>query len=105
MPSVLMGRPVIPTKTQKSSPCSWSYLVARNALKSPLGDENAAEVEKQVEAGKLSLADVDALGSKGQEFSKGVVSIVFGSGNPQEVALAFLASDRHDAEVQKKSAT
>lgn len=80
-------------------------LVARNALKPVVGDDNAAEVEKQVEAGKLSLADVDALGTKGQEFGKGVVPIVFGTGNPQEVALAFLSGDRHDAEVQKKDAS
>lgn len=80
-------------------------LVARNALKPIVGDENAAEVEKQVEAGKLGLADVDALAGKGREFGKGVVSIVFGTGNPQEVALAFLASDRHDAEILKKDAT
>lgn len=79
-------------------------LVARNALKPVVGDDNAAEVEKQVEAGKLGLADLDALGTKGQEFGKGVVPIVFGTGNPQEVALAFLAGDRHDAEVQKKAA-
>jgi hypothetical protein len=79
-------------------------LVARNALKPIVGDENAAEVEKQVEASKLGLADVDALAGKGREFGKGVVSIVFGTGNPQEVALAFLAGDRHDAEVQKKAA-
>jgi hypothetical protein len=79
-------------------------LIARNALRPILGDGNAAEVEKQVEAGKLSLRDLDALASKGEEFGKGVVSIVFGTGNPQEVALAFLAGDRHDAEVQKKDA-
>ena len=79
-------------------------LVARNALKPVVGDDNAAEVEKQVEAGKLSLADLDALGTKGQEFGKGVVPIVFGTGSPQEVALAFLSGDRHDAEVQKKAA-
>ena len=79
--------------------------IARNALKTIMGEENAALVEKQVKAGKLSLADVDALASKGQEFGKGVVSIIFGTGNPQEVALAFLGSDRYDSEVQKKTAT
>ena len=79
-------------------------VVARNALKPILGEESAAEVEKQVEAGKLSLADLDALADKGKGITKGVVSLIFGSGNPQEVALAFLASDRHDAEVEKKSA-
>ena len=79
-------------------------VVARNALKSILGDDTALEVERQVEAGKLSLADVNALAEKGQGISKGVVALVFGSGNPQDVALAFLNSDRFDAEVQKKSA-
>lgn len=79
-------------------------LVARNALKDVIGDENAAEVEKQVDQGKLSLKDVDALGTKGQDITKGVVSIIFGTGNSQDVALAFLASDRFDAEIEKKSA-
>jgi hypothetical protein len=79
-------------------------LVARNALKNVIGDENAAEVEKQVDLGKLTLKDVDALGTKGQDITKGVVSIIFGTGNSQEVALAFLASDRFDAEIGKKSA-
>ena len=79
-------------------------VVARNALKPILGDDTALEVERQVEAGKLSLADVNALAEKGQGISKGVVALVFGSGNPQDVALAFLDSDRFDAEVQKKSA-
>jgi PglZ domain len=80
-------------------------LVARNALKSVLGDETAAEIEKQVEDGKIGLADLDAMASKGQEFGKGVVSIIFGTGNTQEIALAFLGSDRHDADIQKKTAT
>ena len=79
-------------------------LVARNALKNVIGEENAVEVEKQVEQGKLTLADVDALGSKGQDIRKGVVSLIFGTGNSQEVALAFLGSDRLDAEIEKKSA-
>lgn len=80
-------------------------LVARNALKSLIGEENAAEVEKQVDQGKLTLKDVDALGLKGQDITQGVVSIIFGTGNWQEVALAFLASDRLDTEIEKKSAT
>lgn len=79
-------------------------VVARNALKGAVGDENAAEVERQVEAGKLTLADVDTLGTKGQDITKGVVSIIFGTGNSQDVALAFLAGTKFDAEVEKKSA-
>lgn len=79
-------------------------LVARNALRNVIGDENAAEVEKQVDQGKLTLKDVDDLGMKGQDFTKGVISIIFGNGDAQQIALAFLASDRLDAEIEKKSA-
>src|SRR3954447_14083052 len=79
-------------------------LVARNALRPLLGDDTAAEVEKQVEAGKLSLADLDSLAGKGREISTGVLALVFGSANPQDVALALLSTDKHDAEVEKKEA-
>lgn len=79
-------------------------LVARNALKGVLGDESAAEVEKQAEAGKLTLAELDALADKGGEISRGVLALIFGSGNPQEVALSFLDSDRLDDSITKKDA-
>jgi len=79
-------------------------IVARNALRPFLGDDTAAEVEKQVESGKLSLADLNTLAEKGKDIGKGVVALIFGSGNSQEVALSFLASNGHDAEVEKKDA-
>ena len=79
-------------------------VVARNALKGVLGDETAAHVEKQTEAGKLTLADLDALADKGGEISKGVIALIFGTGNPQEVALHFLDNDRLDESITKKDA-
>ncbi len=79
-------------------------IIARNALKTVLGEETAYDVEKQVEGGKLTLKDLNALAQKGGEISSGVVSLIFGTGNPQEVALAFLGSDRFDSEIKKKSA-
>jgi hypothetical protein len=79
-------------------------VVARNALRGILGDETAGEVEKQAETGKLTLADLNALANKGSEISKGVLVLIFGTGNPQEVALAFLDSDRHDENITKKDA-
>ncbi|MGE5573007.1 MAG: PglZ domain-containing protein [Bacteroidota bacterium] len=66
-------------------------LIARNALKPVLGDEAAASIEKQVEAGQLSLADLDSLASGGG--GKGVISVLFGTGDPREVALAFLREE------------
>jgi len=79
-------------------------VVARNALRPILGEATATGVEKQVEAGKLTLADLNALADKGRDMSKGVVSLIFGSGHPEEVALTFLAGDGHDPEIEQKSA-
>jgi hypothetical protein len=67
-------------------------IVARNALKPILGDKTAAEIEKQVETGKLSLADLNALANRGKDISTGVLSLVFGTANPHDVALTFLHS-------------
>ena len=77
-------------------------VVARHALKPILGEDQVAEIERQVESGKLSLADLDALADKGKDISTGVLALVFGSANPQEVGLAFLHNDDYDQEIGKK---
>jgi len=79
-------------------------VVGRNALKPILGEDQVAEIERQVESGKLSLADLNSLADKGKDISTGVVTLIFGSANPQEVALAFLHSEQHDEEIGKKEA-
>lgn len=79
-------------------------VVARNALKPILGEDQVAEIERQVDSGKLSLADLDSLADKGKDISAGVLTLIFGSANPQEVALAFLHSVKHDEEISKKEA-
>jgi hypothetical protein len=40
----------------------------RNALKLILGEDQVAEIERQVESGKLSLADLNSLADKGKTF-------------------------------------
>lgn len=79
-------------------------IAARNALKAVVGEATAATIEKQVEAGMLTLADLDGLGNTGEGISKGVVSVVFGTGNPQEIALAFVSSNARDPEIAAKNA-
>src|SRR5882762_7132760 len=79
-------------------------VVGRNALKLILGDDQVAEIERQVESGKLSLADLNSLAEQGIDISTGVLKLIFGSANPQEVALAFLHSEEHDEEIGKKEA-
>jgi len=79
-------------------------VVGRNALKPILGDDQVAEIERQVESGKLSLADLNSLAEQGIDISTGVLKLIFGSANPQEVALAFLHSEQHDEGIGKKEA-
>jgi hypothetical protein len=79
-------------------------VVARNALKPILGEDQVAEIERQVEAGKLSLADLNSLAEQGIDISTGVLKLIFGTANPQEVALSFLHDDHQDEEVAKKEA-
>ncbi len=79
-------------------------VVARNALRPILGDDQVGEIEKQVETGKLSLADLNALADKGKDISTGILSLIFRTANPQEVALAVLHDERYDGEIDKKSA-
>lgn len=79
-------------------------VVARNALKPILGEDQVSEIERQVEAGKLSLDDLNSLADKGKDISTGVLTLIFGTANPQEVGLAFLHDDQHDDEIKKKEA-
>src|SRR6266404_2053043 len=70
-------------------------VVGRNALKPILGEDQVAEIERQVESGKLSLDDLNALADKGKDISTGILSLIFGTANPQEVALAILHDERY----------
>ena len=79
-------------------------VVARNSMTPILGEDQVAEVVRQVEAGKLSLDDLNSLADQGKDISTGVLMLIFGTANPQEVALAFLHSDQYDAEIGKKEA-
>lgn len=78
-------------------------VIGRNALKLILSEDQVGEIERQVEAGKLNLEDLNKLAQEG-DVSAGVVKLIFGSANPQEVALAFLHSDQYDVEIRKKEA-
>lgn len=77
-------------------------LLARYALKSVLPEERLTSIEKQVEAGSLSLADLDKLAEKGAGATKGVLSLIFSTGDPQEIALQFLAGGQYDGELAQK---
>lgn len=68
-------------------------------------EEAANEIARQIESGMVdSLEEVDRVADKGSEIA-GVIPLIFGTGNPQEIALDFLASDRYDKDIVDKKAT
>ena len=79
-------------------------VVARNALKGIMADEGVAQIEVQVEAGKINLAELDDIANRGGEITKGVLALVFDTGKPQEIALNFLDSKSFDENILKKEA-
>lgn len=78
-------------------------VIARNALKPVLTNEKVAEIEQQVDAGKLTLADLDNIAAKGGDVA-GVISVIFNTSQPLEVALTFLTNPALDAEIVAKGA-
>ena len=56
-------------------------IVGRNALKHFVGDERVNEYERQIEAGQLTLLDLDQLGDLGIGLSTAGLTLVYGTGN------------------------
>jgi PglZ domain len=78
-------------------------VVAKAALRASLGEEQLASVEKQVEQRQLSLTDLDGLGASASG-PVGVLSRIFGTSSPQEIALALLSGPEYDERVVEKQA-
>lgn len=75
-------------------------VVAKRALRSMLGGQQAAKIERDVAAGKLTLTDLDRLTT-----DPSVLALIFGTAYPQDVALKFLGSERYDPELASRRAT
>jgi PglZ domain len=78
-------------------------VVAKAALRTSLGEEQLASIEKQVEQGQLSLPDLDGLGASASG-PVGVLSRIFETSSPQEIALAMLSGPEYDERVVEKQA-
>jgi hypothetical protein len=67
-------------------------VVARQALEPVFPPARREEIVAEVEEGKLSLAELDQIAEKGSQEGAGAIGVIFGTGNPTEVALRFLAA-------------
>ena len=78
--------------------------VARRALGAVFPPAALEEIVAQVEAGQLSLAELDELAEKGAEAQTGAMAVIFGSGNASEMALRFLSDPALDREIEARQA-
>ncbi len=98
----LSGAGVILKPGNPARPCNTRLsVVAKGALRDRRTPRELAELENQVEEGKLSLADLDRLADQD---GFGVLAILFEKTDPTSIALALLGSTRSDAEIQAKQA-
>ncbi|MBN1236629.1 MAG: PglZ domain-containing protein [Methanotrichaceae archaeon] len=79
-------------------------VVAKAALRGKMGDQELTQIEKQIDSGKLSLADLDRMADGGPGSSRGLLSLIFGTSSPHDVALRFLSGEQYDEEILKKEA-
>jgi hypothetical protein len=78
--------------------------VARRALAALLPEAQLEEIVGQVEAGQLSLSELDDLAEVGIEALTGVIVTIFGTGNASEVAVRFLSDPAVDTEIEARQA-
>ena len=81
-----LGVVIQPGQPRPELNTSLSY-VASTILRPILGNETSATLEKQIDEGKLSLQNVDELASKGAGIGKGIISVIFGTANVQDITL------------------
>lgn len=79
-------------------------VVAKATLRGRMGDQELAQIEKQIDSGKLSLADLDRMADGGPGSSRGLLSLIFGTSSPHDMAIKFLSSDQYDGEILRKDA-
>lgn len=77
--------------------------LAERAFKT-VAPDRVTDIGRQVDAGTLTLADLDELAEQAGAVGIGALKLIFKSGSPAEIALSFLASDAQDAALEAKRA-
>lgn len=121
-PRLLLYVPVAPAATQQAliefekagvvlrpgqqpQECNTALpFVARRALEGSFPAARLEALLAQVEEGQLSLAELDQEAERIIEQQAGVLKVIFGVGNPAEIALRFVAHTDLDAEITARGA-
>lgn len=79
-------------------------VVARVALSEILQGDAIEPVLRKIESGALGLADLELLAQHSAAVATGSLTLVYGSANPAQIALSFLAIPAHDEALVAKAA-
>ena len=79
-------------------------VLAKSVLKESCSSEKLRKIEKEIEEGKLSLADLDHIAENITAVNGGVLEIIFRTKVPGEMALLFLSDKGYDGEIIKRGA-
>lgn len=79
-------------------------VVARRALEGLCPKVVVDQYVTDAEAGKLNLSELDDLAENCAEGLTGALSLIFDNGNPEEIALYFLADTGFDHGIEEKDA-
>jgi hypothetical protein len=80
-------------------------VVARKALKGRVPDARLEDLDRQIEQGGVTLAELEELAAEGGEYSLPTAVVAhFGTGLIDEAALDFLARPERDAELVARNA-
>lgn len=93
--ATVLGTGASPINTRLSS-------IARRALKDKLPANRINDLVRQTEDGKLNLADLDRLDER--EGGSVVLTAIFGTSTPHDVALKFLTDPTLDAKITARNA-
>ncbi len=79
-------------------------VLAKGVLRECVGPEKLRKIEKDVEEGKISLAELDRIAQEVTSVTAPVLEIIFKTKVPGEMALLFLSGQGFDEEILKREA-
>jgi hypothetical protein len=79
-------------------------VVTRMALKGILDESDLEDIEKKIDAGSLSLRDLDRIADTTSRVNLDVLYLIYDSRNPSDITLQFLTNPQKDPEILEKSA-
>ncbi|WP_319580753.1 PglZ domain-containing protein [uncultured Methanospirillum sp.] len=77
-------------------------VMARQVLKNHLSEQEMSDIEAKIEAGKLTLSDIDIMAESVRPSLPEALTLVFRTKSPQETLLSFITDESRDTDLITK---